>query len=358
MSETGTILIRADASVSMGTGHVMRCLALAQAWQDRGGRVVYAMAETAPGMVERLNGANIEVVKLSAAPGSECDAMETAAIARSQAFEWVVLDGYHFSVDYQRRLKEAGPQLLLLDDFGALGHYWADLILNQDPIADEQLYVNRETYSKVLLGTRYTFIRREFRNYIRPRRRATATARRLLITLGGSDPENVTETVIRSLNAVEVDELKATVLVGPSNPHKRQLEKAAADCNKHVQLLCNPPDIPAHMAACDMAITAGGSTVWELAYFRVPCVVLIAADNQMPSMRLLHDREACICLDARPDDGRPFASEALAPTITLLCNDASRRDSLGKTLGEMSDGNGAPRVCDALASNCFKEQPA
>ena len=177
----------------MGTGHVMRCLGLAQAWQDPGGRVIYAMAACPAGLEERLRAEQVEIVRLNVEPASRGRRGATADAAKVRGCTWVVADGYHFDARYHEIVKQPGVRLLALDDFGTLEHYWADIVLNQDPIAEARLYDRREPYTRPLLGTQYTFLRREFRRHAQASRQIPAVARRLLITLGGSDPDNVTE---------------------------------------------------------------------------------------------------------------------------------------------------------------------
>jgi UDP-2,4-diacetamido-2,4,6-trideoxy-beta-L-altropyranose hydrolase len=344
MAHDSTLLVRADAGVRMGTGHVMRCLALAQAWQDGGGRAVYTMAASSPGVVERLRSENIEVQTLAVEPGGAADAAATAAIAAALHSDWIVVDGYHFDSDYQRILKLSAQRLLVLDDFGGLPRYTADIVLNQDPIADEHLYANRAAETQLLLGTEYTFLRREFRRLPRPHRKFPSIARKLLVTLGGSDPDNVTEKVIQSLDGAAVDGLEVIVLVGPSNPHGSSLEQAARTCRTSIRLLHNPPDIPELMTECDLAVVAGGSTLWELAYFYVPSLALILAENQEAATSLLHARGAC----RRLGTGNRLSVEELSAAISALCRDADARAALSAALGAMTDGRGAEHVCDAM----------
>ena len=156
-----TLLIRADASTRIGTGHVMRCLALAQAWEDSGRRAAFAMGMDAPALEDRLRSDGMEVVHLSAEPGSLEDAEMTADIAQKMGAGWAVVDGYHFGSDYQRIIKESGLRLLFIDDNGHADHYYADIVLNQNLHANEELYRKREPYTKLLFGTEYVLLRRE-----------------------------------------------------------------------------------------------------------------------------------------------------------------------------------------------------
>src|SRR4051812_29360547 len=119
------LLIRADASPAIGTGHIMRCLALTQAWQDSGGEAVLVTAENLDGLHDRVEAEGLMVHRLSATPGGHEDVRDTTALARETGSDWIVIDGYHFTGRYQRRLKDAGFRLLVVDDYGHADHYSA-----------------------------------------------------------------------------------------------------------------------------------------------------------------------------------------------------------------------------------------
>ncbi len=337
------MLIRADCSASMGTGHVMRCLALAQAAQDEGQRVAYAMADCSAGVSERLRDENIAIVHLDCDAGTLHDAHATAEAARSCGSNWVVLDGYHFDTAYHAAIKDFGLSLLAMDDFGKLDRYVADIVVNQDPIADEELYRCRKAYTRLLLGTEFTFLRREFRRLPRPQLRAPALPRRLLLTFGGSDPGCFTELALEAIESVNVDGLETIIFVGPGNPRWEQLE-AAAKGRADSHLLRDPSDIPGWMAGSDLAVISAGSTLWELAYCRVPCIVVAVAGDQTPAIDRLVERGACLSLGS----GKSLAAKAMAEVIVALCTDRERRAALAANLAAMVDGLGAQRVLAAM----------
>jgi UDP-2,4-diacetamido-2,4,6-trideoxy-beta-L-altropyranose hydrolase len=163
MTVSTNLLIRCDANLTIGTGHVMRCLALAQAWKNAGGHAAFAMAETTPAVEERIHAETMEVLPLTESAGSTDDALRTAGLARQNAASWVVVDGYVFGLEYQARLKRAGLQVLFLDDIGHAAYYSADLVLNQNAHASQALYPNREASTRLLLGPRFVLLRRECR---------------------------------------------------------------------------------------------------------------------------------------------------------------------------------------------------
>ena len=277
-----SLIIRADASTRIGTGHLMRCLALAQAWQDAGGHAVFVMAMESPVQEARLQSEGMEVVHLATEQGSVEDTKQTAAFAQKMEASWVVVDGYHFDVDYQQIIKDSGLSLLFIDDIGHADHYHADVVLNQNIHANERLYVNRESYTRLLLGTPYVLLRREFLKWRGWRRKIPEVARRILVTLGGGDPDNVTLKVIQALQQLKILDLEAKVVVGPNNAHLEGLhcEVERSTCN--VQVLTAVIDMPELMAWADVAVSAGGSTCWELAFMGLPNVVLVLAGNQVP----------------------------------------------------------------------------
>ncbi len=128
----GTLLIRADANSAIGTGHVMRCLALAQAWQDAGGKVAFACTELPPFLSQRLETEGCKVSTIDVVPGTDRDLEETRRLAESIAPKWLVLDGYAFGPDFQLTLRDVKWRLLFIDDDGRHESYHADAILNQN----------------------------------------------------------------------------------------------------------------------------------------------------------------------------------------------------------------------------------
>jgi len=128
----GTLVVRADSSIAMGTGHVMRCLALAQAWQDAGGHVVFVTNDLSSAREQRLLAEQVEVVKFNGPPGGAQDASQLEKLSCAHHADWVVVDGYQFDAEYQRKVKDAGLKLLFIDDNGHATHYLADLVLNEN----------------------------------------------------------------------------------------------------------------------------------------------------------------------------------------------------------------------------------
>jgi len=337
------ILIRADASVAMGTGHLMRCLALAQAWQDAGGRAVFAAAESTEAVRARLVAERCNVVSVSAAAGSADDASQTIALAHEEKAAWVVVDGYHFSADYQRALKAAGFKALFLDDYGHAQHYSADLLLNQNLGAGEALYRDREAQTRLLLGPRYCLLRREFAAWRSRARDVSPVCRKLLVMMGGSDPQNLTSRVLEALAQGGFENLEAQVVVGGSNPHFAALQSVAAQSAGKITVRRDVTNVAELMADADLAISAAGSTCWELFLFGLPALLVDVAANQTELAKEL-DRQGCAI---RVGD-QNTAPRAIAGQLERLVRSQEIRRSLSQNCRKLVDGRGAERVVSAL----------
>ncbi|MGB3995647.1 MAG: glycosyltransferase, partial [Acetomicrobium sp.] len=170
--------------------------------------------------------------------------------------------------------------LLFIDDYGHADYYPADIVLNQNIHADEDLYRNRASYTKLLLGTRYVLLRREFLRWQGYRREIPEIARKMLVTMGGSDPQNVTLKVLQALKNIDIDGFEAVCVVGGSNPHYGALKDFVETANLPVRIERDVKDMSQLMAWADVAITAGGTTCWELAFMGVPFVGLSRAKQE------------------------------------------------------------------------------
>ncbi len=259
------LLIRADASAEIGVGHVMRCIALAQAWQKAGGQAIFALATGARELGQRIRSHGWEVRTLPCTPGSEADAAKTLDLGRQCAAEWIVLDGYQFSPDYARALNLTRPRLLIIADGEQPPELDCDILVNPDPLSDTS-HGRSNKRTEFLLGARFALLREEFLQSPRVDDRCPKIATRILVTLGGGDAHNVTGRVLQALGDLADLELSLTVIVGPSNPHLALLQAIVENSPHTVRLFTDAPDMPVLMAQAEMAVTAGGGTCYELAF--------------------------------------------------------------------------------------------
>jgi UDP-2,4-diacetamido-2,4,6-trideoxy-beta-L-altropyranose hydrolase len=337
------LLFRADASVPIGTGHVMRCLALAQAWQDAGGRAQFAMSQTTPAIQARLRSEDCKELSITAVPGSSADASQTSALAREHQADWIVVDGYQFDADYQRALKASGCKILFVDDYGHAAHYSADAVLNQNIGASAEMYASREAQTRLLLGPRYCLLRREFSGWREWKREVPVQCRRVLVMMGGSDPDNVTGRVVEALELANVEGLEVTIVIGGSSPHAESLQVRVAKSGLKMAVLQDVSNPAEFMSAADVAISAAGSTCWELCLLGLPALLVDVAANQTALAAELERRGCAIHVG-----DKTVSAEKIAGALKRLLDSREVRESLAVRSRELVDGKGASRVVSAL----------
>ena len=267
--KVGKLVIRADAASDVGTGHIMRCLALAEAFHDRGGKAVFLSNCESVALRSRIvdGGFRFISVKRRHPDASDLDMVlrELSTLSHElPAIVCVVLDGYNFDSSYQKAIKEAGYSLLVVDDMCHLSRYYADILLNQNIHAEELPY-QCDPDTKLLLGSRYALLRREFLTWRGRKREIPEIARKVLVTLGGADHNNVTFKITETLKTLNIPNLGVMVVLGPSNPHIKSFEKSLFLVSSKIQVLQQVNSMQEAMAWADIAISGGGSTCWEMA---------------------------------------------------------------------------------------------
>ena len=207
----GLLLIRADASLAIGSGHVMRCLALAQVWRKAGGEVAFLMASSTDFVTRRLHIEGFETVKVTASPGTREDACETRNNAFERHARWIVLDGYHLSTSYCASVRSAEWQILRMEDKPGSEFELADAILNQNVDAEHSRYPAC-TKSELLLGPRFALLRDEFAGACKSYRTIPAIASKVLMTAGGGDPKNLMPRLVEAVT-LSSSKLQAKLVV-------------------------------------------------------------------------------------------------------------------------------------------------
>ncbi len=347
------LLVRVDSSAEIGTGHAMRCLALAQGWTDAHGRVFTVSAEILPAVRERFEKEGIETIPLAVEPGSAADAASTAALAHERDAEWVAVDGYRFGGAYQKTIRAGGSRLLVFDDYGHAGDYAADLVVNQNASASESLYPHRALHTRFLLGPRYVVLQMAFRSRKVREDPPPAEVRNVLVTMGGVDPKNATLRVLRGLEQAGIKGLQVRVVAGSSYPHRSELEAAANSSTLEVRLERDPPDMAELMAQADLAIAAAGTTSWELACLGVPSLLLAVADNQRDVAQSLDRAGAARSLGSYEG----FTEEALASAFQELAHSPTARGEMSRRGRALVDGQGVLRVVTEMKALLVNLRP-
>jgi UDP-2,4-diacetamido-2,4,6-trideoxy-beta-L-altropyranose hydrolase len=340
LEKPGHLIICAESGIQVGTGHVMRCLALAQAWKRAGGAVTFLVREGLAGIEQRIRA---EGILLETLPnGSESSPEDFVRVVLRAGAPIAALDGYSFGTREQAELSKAGVRVLTVDDYGHATDYPVRWVLNQNAYAAPEVYLG--TSAKLLLGPSYALLRDEFLPWVGWKRSIPDRAQKILITIGGSDPHNTSEQILRSLEFLERKDLDVVLVVGGGNPHGDALREAMERCTVPVRMARNVQDMPALMAWADVAIAGAGVTSYELCYMGLPSLLLIVAENQ----RRIAERLSELQIAVNAGTSREFRGELFAGQLQALIESSQRRGTMSQGARELVDGLGSQRVRAAL----------
>ncbi len=345
------LVLRADATAAIGIGHLMRCIALAQAWSAKGNAVIFLSHCQNSFLIDRIRSEGFYFIPI-AKSYPDPDDLEFTLNFLSQcqsinatANSWLTIDGYHFDESYQRMVRDKGFKVLIVDDYHHLSQYCYDVILNQN-IGAETLDYSCAFEQGRLLGPRYVLLRKEFLNHSGYKDTTKETTRNVLITLGGADLENATTTVLKGLNCLRLPNMHVKLVIGPTNLNLAALESDLTGSPIDYEIVRSPNNMPGLMSWADMAISAAGSTCWELAYMGIPAAVLVLADNQEIIAKGLEKSHAALNL------GRieALTMERFEACIRPLMESKAKRLELIQNQRKLVDGSGAERVICQMES--------
>jgi UDP-2,4-diacetamido-2,4,6-trideoxy-beta-L-altropyranose hydrolase len=345
------IFIRADASVQIGTGHIMRCIALAQTWQEGGGDVTFLSHCENKALRQRIINEGFDFIPVKKFHPDHSDLIQTLNIMKRYAPStqrsapcWLVVDGYHFTQNYHKTIRENGYKLLVIDDLAHLEHYHADIVLNQNIHAPKLNYsCDKDTVQ--LLGCDYIMLRKEFLKYRNWNRQIPEKAKKILVMMGGSDPDNVTLRVIKILNSLDIFDLEVKVVVGPSNPHKKILKNITLSAPCRMLCVENVRNMSKLMVWSDMAVTAAGSTCWELAFMGVPAITIVTVENQQDVAKGLE----MVKIFKTVGWCKAMNNDVLATELLTLMEDKKLREEKSRLGLQLIDGKGTKKIIFALS---------
>lgn len=336
LNTPGHLVFGAECGTEIGTGHVMRCLALAQSWKRSGGNVTFLLPEGSPAIEQRIRN---EDCLLEALPR---DQFGNAVVNRMLHYNprVAVLDGYNFGAREQQTLSKGGLAVLTLDDYGHATEYPVRWVLNQNASARPEIYSQRADSAQLLLGPAYALLRHEFLRWLNWKRSISQKADKIFVTIGGSDPDNLSLRILESLATLGRDELQVVLAVGSSNPHLQDLESAVRRLRVTVRIVQNAVDMPALMAWADVAISGAGGTSYELCYMGLPSLLFVIAGNQRSGA----DELSRLSVAVHAGAAREFDEEKFVEQLRCLINSYDQRHAMSERARALVDGLGADRV--------------
>lgn len=339
---------RADASSAIGSGHVMRCLTLAEELRRRGATCLFVCAELDGDLVELVRelGFTCRTLPASVAEVAGLDAAATsAALYRDAPLDWLIVDHYGLDAAWERQVAALAVRTMVLDDLADRPHD-CDLLLDctDHPLGAARYEGLLPARTTTWLGLRFALLREEFRRTAAALDRDFTQVRRLLVTFGANDPLDMTSRAVQVLLEQPYQHLDVTVLGGRSNPRADRV-RALVDGAPHLRYATASDDMATLMARSDLCIGAGGTTSWERCAVGLPSLVVVLAGNQTEVVRLLDESGAARSLGP----GQELGVQMLRSALDDALHDAEWRRRSSRRGRELVDGRGAVRVAEHLA---------
>lgn len=337
------ILIRTDASQQIGSGHIMRCLTLANELTQKA-QVSFICRELTGNMCDYIEqqGYIVHRLPLPETDDWQTDAKQTTAIlaAENSVIDWLIVDHYGLDAQWETTMRPYVRKIMVIDDMANRRH-------DCDILLDQNLYMDMESrYQDLvpnncqqLLGPKYALLRPEFlaaRNTLRKR---DGNIKRLLIFMGGSDPTNETTKTLEAIKLLNRLEIAVDVVVGASNPHQEQIKQLCISL-PNAAYYCQVSNMAELMVKADLAIGAGGSTNWERCCLGLPSLVVTIAENQEELTHTLHEQGYLISLGQK----HKVSSKIISQKLYEILNNPEQVLSFVEKGKLLVDGNGAKRV--------------
>lgn len=353
---------RADASLQIGTGHVMRCLTLAGTLRQAGCDCMFLTRELQGHLADRIESHEFHVVRLPVPePGYETssgpahaawagvpwqtDATECQAAVAAFQPDWIVLDHYAFDRDWEASvLSGSAARLLVIDDLADRPHL-ASILL------DQNLGRSRDDYTAllpidctILTGPRFALLRTEFgrsRKASMERRQHASTVRNILISMGGIDLPNATGFVLESLQDCALEKgTKIDVVLGKNAPNLETVRATARAMRWPVEIHMEIDNMAEILAVADFAIGAAGSSTWERCSMGVPSLIAVLADNQKDIAQAVEQTGAAIAFD-------PFCRRSILDAVCRMLQPGAIVE-IAKQSARITDGLGSTLVAETI----------
>lgn len=336
------LYIRTDANSILGIGHVMRCLPVAEEWCKQGGTCIFLVADgESASVVESLGYTAISLE--GKWDRLEEELPELISLIQERNIRRILIDSYYVSEGYMAELARHCKTIYLgkKNEQAKPVDMIIDYTINAEE-ADYSLYHGEHT--KMLLGGKYFPLRAEFKKIAA---QPAAQVEKILLTTGGTDPYHVAKLMTQCL--LEDTTLEIHVIVGRYNGDKDELRKREA-VSERLHVHENVSHMAALMEKCDIAISAGGITLYELCAAGVPTITYVLADNQREAVRTFAQKNIMMTAgDIRKNEARVWKDKMLS-CVKQLCTDDVLREGMRKKMQAVVDGSGAVRIAREIAA--------
>lgn len=337
------IAFRADASVDLGSGHVMRCLTLADQLREAGARTVFLCRPLEGHLGEQITARGHRCIELPRREGFDQDAADCRdALSHGAPWDWLVVDHYGLDARWERALRPLAKKILVIDDLADRSHD-CDLLLDQNLQAPGRYAACVPAGCQCLLGPDYALLRPQFaacRARLTPRE---GVVREILVSFGGGDAPNAAGQALDALRRLDRPDIAIRIVAGANNPHVATLaEQVRSIPNTHFQLATD--QMAELMSHADLGIGAPGSSTWERCAVGLPALLLSIAVNQEAIGAAVHEAGAAQYL-GRIDD---HDADAICAALQSLLHSPDELAAMSRRAWALVDGRGATRVAGKM----------
>jgi len=342
-------IFRVDSSTGLGSGHVMRCLTLADRLRLRGVTCRFVCARLDGSLTAEIGAAGFPVDLVRSGLSETDDAAATLAILEHSCIDIAVVDVYRLGAVWERAVRSRARRLLVVDDLADRAHE-CDMLLDQNDLdASSRRYAGLVPEGcRMLLGPSFALLREQFDRAARESRDRDGSVKHLLVSFGGGDVTNETAKVLMALADARFAKLTADVVVGVSNPHRAELASVAKTL-PGVRILDRVENMASLMSDADLAIGAGGTTTWERCALGLPSILVTVADNQRDVVRSVSAAGAALDLGSHTD----VTASAIAEAVAGLAADSARMRAMSAAARALCgcSAKGASAVAEALLAS-------
>ncbi len=339
------IIIRTDASVSAGTGHVFRCLTLADELRRNGASTEFVCRKEKGNLNKFIADKGYKVHSLPEGIGPGTDRELTRKILEDfgEKPDWLVVDHYKIDISWESNLKEYVRKIMVIDDLACRQHY-CNIFLDQNYGADESLCKKLLPGHCIrLLGPEYTLLRPQFPEMRANLRRDRSVVKKILVFMGGVDQSNETCKALRAVQMLNRPDIYTDVVIGAENPHTYDIKSLAVQISG-TKCFTGVENMAELMASADLGIGACGTSTWERCCAGLPGIVIVLAGNQTKIAEAMEKKEAVLNLGWYEN----VSENSIKTALEDLIENSARRESMSIKGREMVDGNGAGRVVKVL----------
>jgi len=342
------LFIRADGPFEIGTGHITRCLAIAEELKNSFTKIIFLTKKSTGDLIDVIekNGFEVKILDTQTKQliedkydfNNEIKIITTLLTPYKSNLNFLLIDHYGIDINYESPLRKIFKKIFVIDDLANRKHD-CDLLIDQNYYKDiNKRYLGLVPKNSItLLGPKYVILRSEFHNSQKVKYQKNNLPKKIFVSYGGSDPTNESKKVLDAICSLKNRQFDVTVIAGIHNQNFEKLKKQFAKM-KNIKIFLRVDNFSELLSNSELCFGAGGTTTWERLYLGIPSIVTIISPDQKESVEFLSSLGHIINLGLAKDvTVKTYANAIMNIDSETLCNLSLKNQKL-------IDGNGRIRI--------------